>query len=58
LGGELQAGVIEQPRVEIGQGGPVFEEDISAVFGLVDDPVRSYAALRGRTFLLGVVGPA
>ena len=39
LGGEVQAGVVEQPRVEVGQGRPVLEEDVGVVFGLVDDPV-------------------
>jgi len=43
LSGEVQTGMVEQTRVEVGQGGALLKEDIGAVFGLVDDPVIALA---------------
>jgi hypothetical protein len=30
--------MVQQAWVEVGQGGPVLEENVGAVLGLVDDP--------------------
>src|SRR5262249_53278981 len=35
--------MVEQPRVQFGQGRPVVEEDVGAVLGLVNDPIITLA---------------